>query len=380
LSRRVALSAAVLLALACESLIGAEFDDVHRRQAAIDAGSDAPPCDPLTPPGPPSVQGTPGDVQLTNIIGTVDYGDDPPKAYLEIGYDLDGRCTNRGDPPECVPEAWSGGDPTDGSRGQDNGVGKLLAIQMELFGFAPTTSVEESAEIKKGKRAPFGLLRISGFSGFSEDEKVRVEWYSALRFDAGQGAPTPKLDGSDAWPVAAFVSGPGDGGSPEATVVVDDDAYVTHATLVARFPALRVPLANVWFDVIDVVLTAKLTPEPGGGYRTLTAGVVAGRTRIDELLRVVPYITQSLLGGELCTDNPNYLVAKRFICSAADIPFGASALPSGICDGISFGLHFEGTAVVLGPTINVPPLPASCEPSQDPANDSCAIPIPIPDL
>jgi hypothetical protein len=377
LSRPLAWSAVgLLLPVACETLIGAEFDDVQRRRTPADAGGEASSCDSLTPPARPSVQNTPGDVALTNVISTVEYGDDPvTKAYLEIGYDLDGRCTNRGDPPACLPPTWSGGDPTDGSRGQDNGVGKLLAMQLELFGFAPTTSAEETAEIKKGKRAPFGLLRLSGYSGFSEDEKVSVEWYSALRFDAAQGAPTPKLDGNDAWPVAAFES---DSDAGTASVVVDDAAYVTHATLVARFAKLRVPLANVWFEVHDVVLTAKLAPETGGGFRTLSDGIVAGHTRIDELLRVVPAITRSLIGLELCTDNPNYSLTKRFICSAADMPFGASAAPNGTCDGVSFGIRFQADAVLLGATISVPPPAPFCDAASDPANDSCAIPVPDP--
>jgi hypothetical protein len=372
-----------LIALACETLIGAEFDDVRRRSgpkldagADVDAGFDGPSCDPIEPPGPPSVQNAPGDVTLTNVITTVDYGDaQGTKAYLEIGYDLDGRCTNRGDPPECLPEAWTEGDPTDGPRGQDNGVGKLLAIQYDLFGVAPITSETESAEIKKGKRAPFALLRVSGFSGFSEDDEVRVEWYSALRFDQAQGPPAPKLDGNDAWPVAAFVAdldaGAADAGA-SPSVHVDPAAYVTHSTLVARFPMLKVPLANVWFEVRDVVLTAKLTPEPGGGFLKLYDGTIAGRARMDELLWVVPYITKSLLGLELCTDNPNYATAKSYVCSAADIPFGSTPPANGVCDGISFGLNFQTDAAQLGPTISVPPPALMCELAKDPSSDTCA--------
>jgi hypothetical protein len=362
-------SIAAAALLGCQTLIGADFDQAKLRQ---DEGSS---CDSARPPGPPSVSGTPGDVELIAVITSLDYGDEADatgtRRHQSIGYDVDDRCTNRGDPPECEPPEWTDGDPTDGPRGQDNGVGRMLAVQEEVFGLAAITSSTESAGIVAGSRTSPGVIRLSGYSGFSDDEEVRVEWYKALPFSKGPaGSDGPKLDGSDEWPLAA--SAPL---GTEPVRFVAETAYVSGHTLVARFSRMELPLANVTFDVRDMVLTAKLAPEPGKPVRRMVDGVVAGHSAADDQLRVVPLITFSVFGLELCTDNPNYRKVKRYICGSADLPLDPAA-STGPCDGISFALEFQTHPAKLGPAIPLEKIPAPCPAEADPGRDTCAVPPP----
>jgi hypothetical protein len=369
---------AALAIAACETLIGAEFDDVRRRSQSAAA------CDAAVPPDPPDVQQTPGNQEILALITTVDYGEVPgTKGYETIGYDLDGVCTNRGDDPVCMPPAWTGGDPTDGPQGQDNAIGKILSLQEEVFGIQAITSADESALMQQGKRAPFALLRITGFTGFSDDEKVRVEWYYSLPFERSAGATPPKLDGTDAWPVAAFVdeadAGVGDAATTAPpTVAVDDNAYVTESVLVARFPTLRTPLASVYFDVRDVVLTGRLVPDPATSSRRLAEGIVAGHTRRDHMLVVVPRVTYSVFKVPLCTDNANYLEVRKYVCSAADMPLGGVLRPDKVCDGASFAVAFQTHKAQIGQTFEVPPPVQFCPPGTESDTDTCELPEPAP--
>lgn len=368
--RRLAI-AALGLALGCETLIGAEFDDVRPRRTKSAS------CDAIVPPEPPNVQQTPGDLETIAVITTVDYGDAeiaPDEfGYGNIGYDQDQRCTNRGDPPECMPYAWTEGDPTDGPRGQDNAIGKILSQQKAVFGIAAITSEGETQQVQAGKRASVALLRVSGYTGFSEDAQVRVEWYATVAFEKGSpGGGAPKLDGTDAWPVAGFVDD-ADAGAAQPAVFVDDAAYVTGSVLVAHFTEAKVPLANVYFEVKDVVLTAVLEPDPAGGPRFLKNGMVAGISRMDDLLTVVPRITYNVLSFPLCKDNENYPGTKAYICAGADIPYEAPR-KDGICDGATFALSFQTHRAAIGPTVPVAPPAPFCAPGAEPVGDTCALP------
>jgi hypothetical protein len=276
-----------------------------------------------------------------------------------------------------LPPAWTGGDPTDGPQGQDNAIGKILSQQEDVFGISAITSADESALIQQGKRSPFALLRITGFTGFSDDEKVKVEWFYSLPFELKTGAPTPLLDGTDEWPVAAFVDSP-DAGATAPTVEVDENAYVVESILVARFPKLRVPLASVYFDVRDVILTGRLVPDPATSSRRLEQGIVGGHTRRDDLLVVIPRITYSVFKVPLCTDNANYLEVRKYVCAAGDMPLDGVLRPDKVCDGASFAVAFETHRAQLGPTIALPPPVQFCPPGTESDSDTCELPEPAP--
>lgn len=356
-------------ALACEALIGADFDDVVARPT--DSGSS---CDSRRPALPPDIEGG-GSTAFLVVLHDVDLGDgeatDGTPRYLEVGYDVDATCTNRGDAPRCGPAAWTEGDPTDGPQGQDNGVGKLLFLQEQLFGLSVVSSSVVNTNIAGGGFPPLAVVSVEGYNGFSEDDVVTVRWYVpiAAKLDP-TGEFVPKLDGTDAWPLASRASVQGTGSATTAMALDAKEAYVNGRTLVARFDSAPIPLANVYFDGRDVVLTAKIVFDPATQTTLLSDGLVAGHSPADSLLEVIPRITAEFLGVPLCTDDPSYTNTKKFICSGADVATGAHT-KGAPCDGTSFGIAFESSGVSLGAVGSLPEPKAKCPAATDPAADTC---------
>ena len=359
---------AAVLVFGCEQVIGAEFDDAEPLSGT---SSDAGGCELAHPPVPPDIADVGGDIGFTVVIHHVDYGEEPnadgTPGYFGIGFDLDDRCTNRGDEPECVPPSWTGGDPTDGPRGQDNGTGRLLVAQETLFGLKVLTSRLLNEQVAEGAYAPLGVLRISGYGGFARDDAVTVDWFVPVptASDPG-GAYVPLLDGTDSWPIAASSVV---GGETAVSVYRDEGAYVEQFSVVARFPRLLIPFANINFEVVDVVLTGELTRETG--QWRLRNGVVGGKSSSKTLLKIIPEAAFVAFGVSLCTDSANYPEVKQFVCLASDIPFGDAPPADGICDGTSFGVAFETVGASVGPIAPDPVPPDLCTPDTNPANDEC---------
>jgi len=371
---RVRAWAAVVLALAgCESVIGARFDDARPLGAASDSGvggasdaasdADAAVCNFAKPPKPPSLH-EPNDVaEATVVLDSVDFGEDKdakgqPKFWTQ-GYDLDDNCADRGEPPTCQPPAWTKGDAKDGPEGQDNGVGKMMASQTDVLqlGLPAISSAKFTTEIQAGNYAPLGIVHVSEWGGF-DDDQVCVEWYRG--FPAKQapgGGFTPKLDGSDVWAVD---------GEGAAAIEIDDAAYVNGRVLVARFDKVRLPFGTLFVEARDVVLTGSLDAGPGGKF-VLKNGIVAGWSHVDEVIGIIPAITKTLFGISMCADNANFPLIKNFVCRVADANGEA-----GECRGISFAIRFDSVPTTIG---DVAPLPSAveCPPSTDPKTKPCSM-------
>ena len=338
-------SAIAIGLVACESILGADFGDVKE----VD-------CAHVAPPGPPAISSSPIEHDLVFVTDAFDLGeadDDSGGKYRSIGYDLDGVCSDEGQPPDCASPAWAQADPTDGVDGRDNAIGQLVHGQASAFGSTVFVSSTLSAEVPQNKIAPIAIFHVTGFSGGADDDHVTVEWYTPA-------LPLPNLAPVD-WsksPVTIPVSYASVTSSDPASTTgtmnyapkfVDANAYVTHSTLVAHFgagPAAQI--INVPFNVVSAVVTGTIN----GSLDHMTGGTMAGIVKMTDMFHFLPQFTKTLIGAPVCHDDPYFKEIKSFYCKFVDIRTSGAPDSNAPCDGDSFGVAFETRAAVLGPAVD----------------------------
>jgi hypothetical protein len=315
------------------------------------------------------------------VVASVDYGDrvvDGEPVFSSIGYDVDDNCTGA-EPAPCQPSPWIGVQAVDGPGGRDNGVGRILLAQEDVLGGQVISSGVLNQSVTLGLHAPLGLIRIRGYGGFSDDDHVVVDWFIPVAPDPEGDGPPPTFDGNTAFPIAeGTVLGAGDAGDGRDAGQAleshhrDESAYVNQRIIVARFATLKVPMANVYFDLLDVVLTGKLDRDLVTGAWSLEGGLLSGRSRMAALIDVVPVVAAVVSTVALCPDNPNFGLVKRMICTGADVALEPAAV-GGDCDGVSFGVALTTAPALLGAVLPLPALSADCAPAtSDVANCSVA--------
>jgi hypothetical protein len=372
-----AVPGAATLLLACEAVLGIDFDSARPRPH--DAGT-APLCELAKPPGAPEMPGGGDELELTLVVQSVDYGDrlmEGEPVFPLVGYDVDDHCTGA-EPAPCQPSPWVGVQAVDGPGGRDNGVGRILLAQEDVLGGQVVSSSVLNESVTLGLHAPLGVIRIRGYGGFSDDDHVVVDWFVPVAPDPEGDGPAPTFDGNTAFPVAEgtvrLAGVAGDGGDGEALLSQhrDEAAYVNQRVLVARFSALKIPMANVYFDILDVVLSGKLDRDLVSGAWRLEEGLLSGTSRMEALIDVVPVVAAIVSTVALCPDNPNFGLVKRMICTGADVALAPAAL-GGDCDGVSLGVAFTTAPALLGAVLPPPALSSGCAPATpDVAN--CTVP------
>lgn len=330
--------------------------------AATDAEADASACAHAMPPQKPSVVDAGGDQDLVLVLDWLTMSD------RDLGYDLDKTCTCQGEGDSCQEPAWADADHCDGTDGRDNAVGALLqggASMMPGFG-------EDlwNANLKAGRWGV--LLRVRGYNGQPDDDRVELSWYMPDAFDAGPedaGTPggTPKWDGTDTWPIQSHTVEENDVGRP---VWSDANAYVSDGVLVGQLPRGEMQASGSLRLVIrDAFVTGRL--EQVQGVWRLRDGIVAGVWVLEDLfLRVANLKVQ---GSPLCKDALGYDVLKKAICRYADM-YRSRGTPSSLCDSLSLAVTFTAIEGRLGPIVEVATESYTCSPGMDPANDSCDLP------
>lgn len=370
-------------AVGCEQLIGANFDDAERRPDAVASS-----CDPIKPPVRPDIQGAGEGTSFGLVVVETNYNEDETDGgvpeHLITGYDVDDNCANQGDPPPCLPAPWTGGVPTDGVRGQDNAVGKVLFEQARFLGIKALTSELMNARLEAGDHAPLALFRISDWGGLSDDEQVTVDWYPTAK--PSVGGNTPRFDGTDQWPVLESslvgTAGPGDG-HPDVMSLPpsrfrDENAYVNKFELVARFDVAPVVFANFPLDSRQIVLTGKLNRDPASQKWELTDGLVSGRSPADLLVEMLPVGAFETTAVPLCPDNANWDAVKHLVCSVADSTLPGQPEPDGVCGATTFAIGITARESTFGPAIPDPERTSPCPPELNPADDTCQDPAENP--
>ena len=325
----------------------------------------------------------------------IDLGDGPPNAtppsthYLELGYDIDGKCTTVADlkQGECKLPPFPGGAAAtgvpDGTQGQDNALGKNLQfIRDRIRDFS---SVLYSDGLRAGQAANV-IINVSGYNGEANDDQVRVETMVAAPFDSYQPGAVPKWDGTDIWPIASD-SVNGDRDHPK---FVDDLAYVTDYQMVVTLPeaTLRLITALTTATTVKLAILMRaanavcvISPTDAGafGYE-LSNCRLSARWQVDDIIHQLSQFPDPIVlpaFKPLCNvpdDNSRYQLFKNSLCSVTDTYSGTVGGVNTVCNSLSMGLGFNAKPGRLGDVFNVAPIVPKCpDPVTDPINDSCAI-------
>ena len=354
----------------------ADSNDSDGGLDALEASPDSPDdssadagCVNALPPEPPTVADSGGAISFVVAASMVDFGDLEGSEPTSTGYDLDMRCTC----PEangCLREAWASEDACDGPGGRDNMTGKFLKDLGSLF-----TGMGSSAWNDRVVQGDWSLLlRVSGYNGLPNDDRVRLDWYIPTPFYALQdgGAVPPAWDGNDTWPISkSCLETPPDGETwnIDDTRFYDDRAYISDGVLVASVGEASIEITKDYIlAIVGAFMTAQVVQEEERWV--LKNAILAGRWPVQNILSQISHIKDPLFDMYICTDNPAYSQFKANVCSFVDIYSGVGT-PTTPCDSVSAGMRFETKSAQLGVLVDAEEQKVFCDPSVDPANDSC---------
>lgn len=346
----------------------------------VDAGADGQgggggsggegPCGHATYPPPPGT--TPeGTDEVVVALRSVSFGENLPSPP---GLDLDGMCTCccEGEGPSCLQKKTS----CDFAGGIDNAVAGLFELfDIGLVGFG---SDEFSQHAEDGQWSV--LLRIRGYNGEANDDRVELSWLVGLGIFGALGrAQKPQWDGTDAWTVASSCLAGPDGGAADPALglegntprYADTKAYITEHRLVASLPDAEILLGGgpnrITFHLVGAYVVGDLVVD-GAGYR-LTNALLVGQWRIEDFFRALSTY-RNADGSPFCTDDSIYEIVKPTICASVDI-YSGTGTPTTPCDGFSLGMAFEAHPATLVDVADGLAQTPGCPPESDPATDTC---------
>ena len=346
----------------------------EKPDAASDAPDDQQPpsdggCTHALPPDPPNVADAGGSISFVVAASSIDFGDQQTSNPLDIGFDLDMRCTC----PEangCLRESWATVDGCDGPGGRDNMAGKFMSELAALFDNLGSKAWTEG--LLRGSWSL--LLRLRDYNGEADDDRVRLDWYIPAEYFTFQdgGTDPPKWDGTDEWPVrtgSLEVPANGEPWDLDKTLYHDDRAYVRDGVVVGSVSAATIQVNEEYqVSITGGFLTANVVQD--NGVWVLKNGIVAGRWPVQGILSQVSRIKDPVFNLPICTDNPVYPQIKNQICSFVDIYSGVGT-PTTPCDAVSVGMRFETVAAKLGALVLSGEPKVYCDPAVDPSFDSC---------
>lgn len=322
------------------------------------------------PPGPPEKAAPPDASEIVFAVSKLYFGntdlDDKPstKAWMGYGFNLDDTVSTP--KAACVCEPVYGAKPSllsDGLLGQDNSFGKnLVPILSSLSSDFHTNT---NAALAAG--SPTWLLRLAGVGPGTEYAGLHAEAYESAALLDAQGQPlTPKLDGSDVWPIGEENPQEGAPASPRVTF---EDAYVLpregggivwvgHGKGSIRLRATY-PGDDIRAVIHDPVLVLPISAD-----RTrIEHGMLGGTLDTDELVgeigRVFGFFTD-LNGESLCPPNNTYESIVQQVSQTSDMLSGGAVNLDKECDRISIGIAFDAVPAALGAVTKAPPLVDPC--------------------
>lgn len=326
---------------------------------------------PATYPDPPTnVPPSTKDVEVVAAEYTIDLGDRPksavePTHFLEIGFDLDNKCTTVDTlktATTCKPPPYALG-VVDGNGGIDNAFGIFIQTIRDVV--KDFSSEQYTQDIQSGKANV--LIRLQNWNGQANDDEVRVSTIVAAPFDSFSPDARPLWDGRDAWPVAADSLNSASIDDPK---FVDTHAYVNNFQLVASLSEgnlrLDVGLSSVRRVRLDLKLSAAfvvcdIAPEATGkwGY-TFSKCTLGGRWLADDLVKQLGQFPNPLANNAaLCRGNPTYESFKEALCSRVDMLHTLGS-PTQDCDALSVGMTFTMKPGQLGNIFDPTPIADPC--------------------
>lgn len=358
--------AALSTALACS--VAVNLDNLSGGQPARDAGVDdggdaSVGCVSATFPAAPEGAAAGGDIEFVVAVREVDFGEN---AGLDepVGLDVDGVCTCSPGGGSCAYPAWATEIHCDLKGGIDNASGKLFKNITALVGGAAFGSGHYSTTASEGRWSL--LLRVTGYNGEKDDEKVTLSIYTGGAMPAPGG---PAWNGADEWPVssASLV----DGADINKPVQVDADAYVSGGILVAHVEGARIDLVGdngpLGVRLTGGTLAAPLGKDESGGFR-IEGGTVAARWRWADFFEALG--SAALGGSPTCAGSSLYSQIQKRVCASVDIASTAGG-ETADCDAISFGMKFTALPAKLGAVYPAPGPVAQCAAGTEPVNNAC---------
>jgi hypothetical protein len=264
----------------------------------------------------------------------------------------------------------------DGPNGRDNAAGRLVQQQAELSASSVVGSEQSNEDVRTGAAAPFGILRIRGFSGLFLDDSVQVDFYIGAAPQEVDGETQPFV-GTYPFPIRLDSLADGGEGNLGQTVegdsrFHDDAAYVNSSTMVARFQGVPLGLFSTRVVTHGLLVEARLEWDRQTGLWSVVDGMMTGHFPVEGVLSAIPRLGFDALQRPVCSDDPYYPALKLLTCSAPDLRTeGGTDYGPGVCNSVSFGVGFKAVPALLGPAVEIP-TETFCEAETDPANDDCA--------
>lgn len=326
-------------------------NDGGERDGEVDAGNDAGPvtCGRPIPSRPTEGDGDGPEVVFAFKDVIVDQTADP--LWHELGFNLDGECTEPGITEYLCAPPGATGPQMDGPEGVDNIVGERIFPLISMFD--PDFQTNSAEGMARGSTF---LIRIRGWNGEPNDRQVEAVFAQGVGragFRRADENPMPLWDGLDEFDVsrANFSTG-----NPNRPIVFDDDAYVVDNRLVFKLPArenIRLPfdgpndlivrLSEGWFTGVIS------EPDPVTGFRTM-GSVLTGRWRSDDIADAV-----ELIG--FCAGQGPRIAFDSLITNQVDIRSDGSTTGGLRCDAVSLAVGFTGYTAIWGDIVEPPPEP-----------------------
>jgi cysteine-rich repeat protein len=315
-------------------------------------------------------------------LGTTDRdGQQTEDAWEQLGFDLDGLCTNSA---TCTAGSSMLGcrnqgpaTPFDGQLCRDNSFGRLQPVISIIPDLGPKLGLSEDAFNCQLWRGGYNmLLRLSGFNGEQNDLHVRVDYYLSpgLEDAAAWKCPMPDYrtnyarwrsgrkwavdDSSFKTPIKT------DGELPDSTFA-DGDAYVKYGYLVARVPEGTQqgfigdadPYRGFLFPAHQGVFVGRLSQGQDGTWE-IGDGLIAGRILKTDLVRSFRE-AGFCERGDLSTF---YQTLIDTVNETSDVLASGAVDATMNCDAMSYAIGFEAAQLLPGQGVKVPPRVECCAP------------------
>ena len=314
-----------------------------------------------------------------------------PNAWEDLGFDLDGVCTNS---PTCGTDTpLVSCKPTlsevayDGNYCRDNTFGRLevqAASIPEVGGKYGLNDDAFNCALCTG--AYNFIIKLSKYNGTANDDSVRLDMYpspgleNVLPWNCQDPSwrAHPCFTADMPWLIRdTAVTAPQGGPSLPDAVFADPNAYVRDGYLVATTP----PDTLFWFPSIagrkaDVATAFPLKLAQGvvvgriirgqDGTWTVSDGTIAGRSRESDIIDGF-----NLIGFCASTDPNNYGLMQNFLHGKLDILANGGSDPNVTCDGVSVGIAYTARQATAGALIHVDDL-VPCAAAGDGGTDGSA--------
>jgi len=312
-------------------------------------------------------------------LGSLDPNNQPSMtAWQDIGFDLDGVCTNS---PTCLTnnpvvscKPTGAAVPYDGNYCRDNTFGRLEQQASTVTAIGGTYGLNDDAFDCALCVGDYNfLIKISNYNGQTDDDEVRIDLYPS----PGLETPLPSDCSSPTWRMhsVCFNSGnpftirdtavaqPQGGPMLPDAIVNDPKAYVRGGYIVAQlpantlfwFPGYNAPATAFPLSFAQALVAGRLAKAQDGTW-TIQDGTIGGVATEQDILNGF-----QLIGFCPSTEPMNYPLVKSELHGYLDILASGKADPNTTCDSISVGIGFTAAQATAGKLVHIPD-PVPCTP------------------